>query len=47
MVSRFCPVNDHKKLTPAVPAEGGYFSFPNFEDFHENPEAEGQLEKAA
>jgi len=30
-----------------VPAEGGYFSFPNFEDFHEDPEVEGQLEKVA
>jgi hypothetical protein len=45
-VCRFRPVHGHKKLTPAVPAEGVYFSFPSFEDFCEDPEAEGQLEKA-
>jgi len=30
---------------PHVSAEGGYFSFPNFEDFHEDREPEGKLEK--
>lgn len=35
-----------QKLTSVVSAEGSYFSFPDFEDFHEVGEAEGKLEKA-